>query len=86
MRTFTPTALKQFDGKNGAPAYIAYQGVVYDVSNSYFWRGGRHWVRHSAGSDLTAELAQAPHSAAMLKRVPEVGVMVHPDAASQDGP
>lgn len=53
--------LKQFDGKEGRPAYIAYQGEIYDVSESPLWKEGRHMGRHQAGTDLTAYLAQAPH-------------------------
>jgi len=29
------------DGKAGRPAYIAYQGAVYDVSECFLWKNGR---------------------------------------------
>ncbi len=35
MRKFTREELKKYDGKNGRPAYIAYKGKVYDVSDSH---------------------------------------------------
>lgn len=73
MRVFTLDELSSYNGKDGAPTYIAYQGIVYDVSSSYFFRGGRHWVRHSAGKDLFEEIAQAPHDASLLERFPIVG-------------
>jgi predicted heme/steroid binding protein len=75
-RTFTERELQQFDGTRGKPAYIAYAGVVYDVSASALWRGGMHKDLHYAGTDLTRALrtpggppsssegyGQAPHTA-----------------------
>lgn len=48
--------MQQFDGTRGKPAYIAYDGVVYDVSASSLWRGGLHQGLHFAGTDLTRTL------------------------------
>ncbi len=76
LRTFTRPDLSRYDGQNGAPAYIGYAGRVYDVSRSWHWRGGRHWVQHRAGQDLTGALAGSPHGAEFLERVPVVGVLV----------
>ena len=76
LRTLTLSELAQYNGKNGAPAFVAYKGRVYDVSKSYHWRGGRHWASHQAGADLTLQMADAPHSAAMLERFPVIGVLV----------
>lgn len=75
LDTFTRRQLTSYDGTDGAPAYIAYLGQVYDVSRSYHWRNGVHWVRHHAGTDLTAHLAEAPHGAENLKRFPVVGIL-----------
>ena len=62
-RIFTERELQQFDGTRGKPAYIAYDGVVYDVSASSLWRGGLHKDLHYAGTDLTRTLRKAPHTA-----------------------
>lgn len=75
QRRFTEEELRQCDGKDGAPAFIAYEGKVYDVSRSFLWRNGEHQVSHAAGNDLTNELAQAPHGADMLQRFPVVGTL-----------
>ncbi len=75
MRKFTRTELGRYDGKNGAPAYIAYQGRVYDVSTSFLWQEGKHQVLHHAGVDLTDALALAPHGADLLERFPVIGVL-----------
>lgn len=73
-RIFTERELQQFDGARGKPAYIAFEGVVYDVSASSLWRGGQHKDLHYAGIDLTRTLRKAPHTAevfthATVKRV-----------------
>ncbi len=68
-----PDELRQNDGKEGRPAYVAYQGKVYDVSGSKMWRGGVHVRRHNAGQDLTEALSAAPHDASVFERVTLVG-------------
>jgi predicted heme/steroid binding protein len=76
MRRFTKKELSRYDGKNGAPAFIAYQEKVYDVSRSFLWINGKHQVTHSAGADLTDSLSQAPHGSDLLERFPTVGTLV----------
>ncbi|MCL5877315.1 MAG: cytochrome B5 [Candidatus Bathyarchaeota archaeon] len=61
------------DGKNGKPAWIAYQGKVYDVTDSSFWREGEHMSMHSAGKDLTEDLEMAPHRDENFSRIKLVG-------------
>lgn len=65
--------LKQYNGKDGHPAYVLYKGKIYDVSGSSRWRGGTHMARHTAGADLTDFLALAPHGEEVFARVTEVG-------------
>jgi len=77
MLELTLDELAQYHGRSGAPAFIAYQGKVYDVSRSFLWQQGRHQVVHAAGKDLTGEIEAAPHTAAMLERVPIVGTLAH---------
>ncbi|HYA27055.1 MAG TPA: CopD family protein, partial [Thermodesulfovibrionales bacterium] len=54
--------LHSFDGREGRPAFIAYNGTIYDVSASKLWRGGSHARKHLAGHDLTEALKTAPHA------------------------
>jgi predicted heme/steroid binding protein len=75
MKRFSKEELARYDGKNGAPAYIVYKGKVYDTSNSFQWKNGRHQVLHNAGQDLTDSLEQAPHGVEMLKRLPVIGIL-----------
>ncbi len=75
-RRFTTKELRRYNGRAGAPAYIAYQGLVYDVSRSFHWQNGRHQVLHSAGTDLTRRMRQAPHGADLLQKFPIVGELI----------
>jgi predicted heme/steroid binding protein len=75
LRRFTRKELAQYNGKDGAPAFIAYEGKVYDVSRSFLWQDGRHQVLHTAGLDLTAGLDQVPHGADLLERFPVIGLL-----------
>ena len=47
MRIFTPEELAEFDGRDGKPAYVAYDGLVYDVSGGPTWIAGDHLLTHS---------------------------------------
>lgn len=76
MRKFRREELAKYNGKSNSPAYIAYRGKVYDVSNSFLWMGGKHQVLHEAGKDLTKDLKDAPHGPELLDRVPIIGILV----------
>lgn len=68
--------LAGYDGKDGRPAYIAYQGEIYDVSHSQLWKGGAHVGRHQAGCDLTEVLSQAPHEEDKIFAMPRIGKLL----------
>jgi predicted heme/steroid binding protein len=76
QKKVTRQELEENNGKNGKPAYIAYKGKVYDVSQSSFWLDGDHLGMHQAGKDLTEELEMAPHSEETFQRVKLVGELV----------
>jgi predicted heme/steroid binding protein len=76
IRKFTIKELEEHNGQNGKPAYIAYQGKVYDISQSSLWGGGEHMGMHQAGKDLTEELELAPHGKEVLERAKLIGVLV----------
>ena len=73
IKEYTLEELAEYNGKNGT-AYVAYQGNVYDVSNSDLWKGGIH-KGHIAGKDLTEEMGKAPHGPEILKGFPVVGTL-----------
>jgi hypothetical protein len=37
MRTFSRKELTKYSGKDSTPVYIAYEGLVYNVSDSFLW-------------------------------------------------
>lgn len=73
IKEFTPEELAQYNGKNGT-SYVAYQGKVYDVSNSYLWKNGDH-KGHRAGKDLTEELNRSSHGPRVIYGYPVVGTL-----------
>jgi predicted heme/steroid binding protein len=78
MRIFTIKELARYDGRRGI-AYVACEGKVYDVSQSFLWQKGKHQVIHRAGTDLTEALKGAPHGAELLEKFPVVGIFATPD-------
>ena len=77
-KVFTKEELKKYDGSNG-PAYVAFRGKVYDVSQSFHWKKGVHQVMHYAGCDLTEALEKAPHGSDMLDKFPVVSELLDSD-------
>jgi predicted heme/steroid binding protein len=75
LPTFTLEELAEFDGKDGARAYVAVQGVVYDVTDLPRWEGGTH-NGYDAGQDLTdIILNKSPHGLSTLERATKVGLL-----------
>ncbi len=73
-QVFTVESLSQYDGKDGRRAYYAYEGKVYDVTESDLWKDGQHYGL-AAGTDLTGKLGEAPHGTEVFARVPLVGTL-----------
>ncbi|GAB4030060.1 MAG: hypothetical protein Fur0012_05340 [Elusimicrobiota bacterium] len=81
-RKFTSSELKKYDGTNGMPVYVAVDGVVYDLSNSKYWKTGLHMKQHRAGTDLSEDIKnKAPqsihHGGKILEGMPKVGMLVY---------
>jgi predicted heme/steroid binding protein/uncharacterized membrane protein len=79
MEQWDENSITKFDGQEGKPTYIAYQGRVYDVSASKLWREGLHMKRHQAGQDLTGFLPAAPHGEEVFARYSQVGTLKEKD-------
>jgi predicted heme/steroid binding protein len=75
MTEFTRSQLALHNGQDKETIYVAYQGLIYDVTSSRLWRNGKHY-EHWAGQDLTAELADAPHSESVFEKFEAVGKLV----------
>jgi predicted heme/steroid binding protein len=65
--------LSEFNGKNGNRAYVAVNGIIYDVTDSARWKNGGH-NGFEAGNDLTdAIMTKSPHGLRTLNNVPAIG-------------
>jgi predicted heme/steroid binding protein len=69
---YTKGQLALRNGQDKPAIWVAYQGLIYDVSTSRLWKRGMHY-EHWAGQDLTAELADAPHTETVFQKFPVVG-------------
>ncbi len=67
-RRFTERELRRYNGDRNSPKYVAYAGVVYDVTDCPKWRREMHEDLHFPGQDLTSELPDAPHGAEVFTR------------------
>lgn len=72
LPVYTKQQLALRNGSDRPEVWIAYRGLIYDVSASRLWRGGKHY-EHWAGQDLTSELPDAPHTEAVFERVQCIG-------------
>lgn len=71
-KTFSRSQLALRNGQDKEEIWIAYQGKVYDVTESRLWKNGQHY-EHWAGQDLTNELPDAPHTEAVFERFKVIG-------------
>lgn len=60
------------NGQDKPQIWVAYKGLIYDVSESRLWRNGKHY-EHWAGQDLTGELSDAPHTATVFEKFAIIG-------------
>lgn len=72
LNSFSKSALALRNGQDKEEIWIAFRGIIYDVSESRLWRNGKHY-EHWAGQDLTEELKDAPHSKDVFKKFKIVG-------------
>jgi len=72
---YTKEQLSLRNGQDKPEIWIAYNGFIYDVTNSRLWRNGKHY-EHWAGQDLTAELSHAPHTEKVFERYKIIGVLL----------
>ncbi|MBC2396976.1 steroid-binding protein [Clostridium tetanomorphum] len=73
-KEFTLEELSKYDGAVGNPAYVAINGVVYDVSYEAAWGGGSHFGL-LAGNDLTAQFNGCHGNIDILKNLLKVGII-----------
>ena len=67
-RVVPNSELRRITGERGTRIYVAYEGLVYDVTDCPHWKNGLYERLNFPGQDLTNELAEAPHLAEVFKR------------------
>jgi predicted heme/steroid binding protein len=70
QKVFNAAELAKYNGKNGMPAYVAVDGLVYDMSRVF--RQGTHF-EHIAGTELT-QAFYSFHVKAEITKYPVVGI------------
>jgi predicted heme/steroid binding protein len=73
-RVFTLSELATFNGQNGQPAYVAVDGVVYDVTNNPSWPGGNH-RGVQAGQDVSSMIPASHRADMRFEANPIVGTL-----------
>jgi predicted heme/steroid binding protein len=66
-RIISEHELRQNTGERGTRKYIAYRGIVYDVTDCPKWRTSMHEHLHFPGQDLSSEFPDAPHKEEVFK-------------------
>lgn len=69
---YTKSQLALRNGQDKPQIWVAYKGIIYDVTESRLWRDGKHY-EHWAGQDLTSELNDAPHTETVFEKLVVVG-------------
>lgn len=75
MKEYTISQLALRNGQDKQEIWVAYQGDIYDVTDSRLWNGGKHY-EHWAGQDLTRELVDAPHDSKVFEKMHIIGKLV----------
>ena len=69
---FTLSQLALRNGTDRNEIWIAFKGMIYEVTHSRLWAKGQHY-EHWAGQDMTEEIKEAPHSENVLKKFKIIG-------------
>ena len=73
LPAYTRGQLALRNGQDRDEIWVAYRGLIYDVSRSRLWRRGNHY-EHWAGQDLTRELDRdAPHTPNVFDKFSVIG-------------
>jgi predicted heme/steroid binding protein len=72
---YTRSQLALRNGQDKPQIWVAYKGLIYDVTESRLWRDGKHY-EHWAGQDLTEELKDAPHTEEVFVKFQAIGKVI----------
>lgn len=72
MTVFNAESLAKYNGEDGMKAYVAVDGLVYDVTDVAAWQTP-HAGRLKPGKDYSNEIKQSPHGKKNLEGLEVVG-------------
>lgn len=72
---YTRAQLALRNGQDKPEVWVAYKGLIYEVTHSRLWKTGKHY-EHWAGQDLTEELKDAPHTEKVFDKFRVIGKLV----------
>lgn len=75
IKLFTREELSKYNGSNGMPAYVAVDGIIYDVSLVASFGGGTHFGV-VAGKDLTKEFYDCHKTKGVLESLTIIGTLI----------
>ncbi|MFM7380649.1 MAG: cytochrome b5 domain-containing protein [Bacteroidota bacterium] len=78
LPTYTRSELALRNGQDRPEIWIAWEGKIFDVTESRLWRNGKHY-EHWAGQDLTEELADSPHGHRVFEGREPIGILEKKD-------
>ncbi|MBX2964689.1 MAG: cytochrome b5 [Cyclobacteriaceae bacterium] len=76
LPTYTSSQLALRNGQDKPAVWVAFRGLIYDVTDSRLWKTGKHY-EHWAGQDLTDELKDAPHTDKVFDKFTVIGRLVN---------
>jgi predicted heme/steroid binding protein len=74
LASYTRAQLALRNGQDKPEIWVAFHGMIYDVTRSRLWRDGKHY-EHWAGQDLTDELKDAPHTEMVFDKFKVIGIL-----------
>ena len=77
LPTYSKSQLALRNGQDKPEIWVAYRGLIYDVTRSRLWYNGKHY-EHWAGQDLTHEITNAPHTEEVFERFDPIGKLLQP--------
>lgn len=72
LPVYTLLQVALHNGVDRDEIWVAYKGLIYDVTLSRLWITGAHYG-HWSGQDLTEELKDAPHSDKVFNKFNIIG-------------
>ena len=73
-KEYSRSQLALRNGQDRDDIWCAFDGVIYDLTNSKMWRNGKHY-EHWAGQDLSDEMSDAPHNEKVFSKFQIVGIL-----------